>query len=75
MLVPQLSGAGGVPFDATLLLGRPDQRAPGILFLHGGPHSAYTAGFMHALAFLAGLGYNLVVPNYRCRTTLQLVSI
>jgi acylaminoacyl-peptidase len=55
-----------VPFDCTLLLGRPGQKAPGILFLHGGPHTAYAAAFVHALAFLAGLGYNLVLPNYRC---------
>lgn len=52
-------------FDATLVLGRPGERAPGILFLHGGPHSAYAASYVHSLAFLASLGYNIVVPNYR----------
>lgn len=59
-------GPDGVAFDATYLLGRPDEKAPGILFLHGGPHSAYPASYLHALAFLASLGYNLVIPNYRC---------
>ncbi len=62
----QFTGADGVPFDATLILSRPGERAPGVLFLHGGPHSAYPAAYLHALAFLANLGYNLVVPNYRC---------
>ena len=63
---PAPKGRGDVPFDATLVLGRPGQKAPGILFLHGGPHTAYSAAYLHALAFLASLGYNLVVPNYRC---------
>ena len=63
---PAPKGKDGVPFDATLVLGRPGQKAPGILFLHGGPHTAYSAAYLHALAFLASLGYNLVVPNYRC---------
>ena len=62
----QFTGADGVPFDATLILGRSKEKAPGVLFLHGGPHSAYPAAYLHALAFLAHLGYNLVVPNYRC---------
>lgn len=66
MHVLQFTGADGVPFDATLVLGRPGEAAPGVLFLHGGPHSAYPAAYLHALAFLASLGYNLVVPNYRC---------
>ena len=64
---PAPKGRGDVPFDATLVLGRPGRKAPGILFLHGGPHTAYSGRLLHALAFLAGLGYNLVVPNYRCR--------
>lgn len=63
--------AGGAPsgacedFDATVVLGRPEEAAPGILFLHGGPHSAYAASYVHSLAFLASLGYNIVIPNYR----------
>lgn len=66
----QFTGTDGVAFDATLILGRPQEKAPGILFLHGGPHTAYPAGYMHSLAFLASLGYNLVVPNYRSVTLL-----
>lgn len=54
-----------VSFDATLVLGRPGKAAPGILFLHGGPHSAYAASYVHSVAFLASLGYNVVIPNYR----------
>ena len=52
-------------FDATVVLGRPGEAAPGILFLHGGPHSAYAASYVHSVAFLASLGYNIVIPNYR----------
>ena len=52
-------------FDATVVLGRPEEAAPGILFLHGGPHSAYAASYVHSVAFLASLGYNIVIPNYR----------
>lgn len=59
-------GAGGyADFDATVVLGRPGEAAPGILFLHGGPHSAYAASYAHSVAFLASLGYNVVIPNYR----------
>ncbi|CAL5219578.1 g1438 [Coccomyxa viridis] len=63
------SDAGGVAhFDATVVLGRPKEAAPGILFLHGGPHSAYAASYVHSVAFLASLGYNVVIPNYRGST-------
>ncbi|KAK9901675.1 hypothetical protein WJX75_007946 [Coccomyxa subellipsoidea] len=64
----EFTGADGVPFDATLVLGRPQEKAPGILYLHGGPHSAYPTTYLHAPAFLASLGYNLIVPNYRGST-------
>jgi hypothetical protein len=63
-LTASISSAA-VPFDATFILGRPQGKAPGILFLHGGPHSAYATSYLHSLAFLASLGYNIVVPNYR----------
>ncbi len=60
------SDAGGFAhFDATVVLGRPKEAAPGILFLHGGPHSAYAASYVHSVAFLSSLGYNVVIPNYR----------
>lgn len=68
MLQLKASGARSgafADFDATLVLGRPQEAAPGILFLHGGPHSAYAASYVHSVAFLASLGYNVVVPNYR----------
>ena len=68
MLQLKASGARSgafADFDATLVLGRPQEAAPGILFLHGGPHSAYAASYVHSVAFLAALGYNVVVPNYR----------
>lgn len=61
-------------FDATLVLGRPGKAAPGILFLHGGPHSAYAASYVHSVAFLASLGYNVVIPNYRWAERLILAS-
>ena len=61
-------------FDATLVLGRPGKAAPGILFLHGGPHSAYAASYVHSVAFLASLGYNVVIPNYRWAERLILTS-
>ncbi len=68
MLQLKASGAdagGCANFDATVVLGRPGEAAPGILFLHGGPHSAYAASYVHSLAFLASLGYNIIIPNYR----------
>ena len=68
--MPQLKASvaesgGFADFDATLVLGCPGEAAPGILFLHGGPHSAYAASYVHSVAFLASLGYNIVIPNYR----------
>ena len=38
---------------------------PGILFLHGGPHTAIPAAFSLLPVFLATLGYAIVMPNYR----------
>ena len=61
----QADAGGCANFDATVVLGRPGEAAPGILFLHGGPHSAYAASYVHSVAFLASLGYNIIIPNYR----------
>jgi dipeptidyl aminopeptidase/acylaminoacyl peptidase len=43
----------------------PSHPAPGILFLHGGPHAAVTDEFTPPLLFLAAAGYAVVLPNYR----------
>jgi len=44
-------------------------KSPCLLFLHGGPHVSVTTDYAFSLAFLAALGYNLVIPNYRGSTS------
>lgn len=42
-----------------------EQRAPIILFPHGGPHTANAPTFMIAPAFFASIGYAVLYVNYR----------
>lgn len=41
---------------------------PGVLLLHGGPHSAVQDAFSGPLIALVAEGYTIVVPNYRGST-------
>lgn len=43
----------------------PDKKYPGILEIHGGPRTAFTAGFFHEMQFLAGKGYFVFFCNPR----------
>ncbi|HEY4026594.1 MAG TPA: prolyl oligopeptidase family serine peptidase, partial [Candidatus Dormibacteraeota bacterium] len=57
---------GGETIDAWALLPpgfREGQRVPTLLYIHGGPHSAYGWSFPLALQILAGAGYAVVLCN------------
>ncbi|CAL1411228.1 unnamed protein product [Linum trigynum] len=41
------------------------QLDPLIVFLHGGPHAVSLSSFSKNIAFLASLGYSLLIVNYR----------
>ncbi len=47
----------------------PTRRYPMVLSIHGGPHAAYGAAFMHEFHMLAGAGYVVVYTNPRGSTT------
>ena len=36
---------------------------PALLFLHGGPHSAYVASYVSSVAYLAALGYVVIIVS------------
>jgi pimeloyl-ACP methyl ester carboxylesterase len=42
-----------------------DSATPGVLFLHGGPHSAVSEAFAGPMLALVAEGYTVVLPNYR----------
>jgi len=47
----------------------PSKRAPLVLEIHGGPHTAYGFGFFHEFHVLAGAGYAVLYTNPRGSTT------
>ncbi|XP_050372077.1 acylamino-acid-releasing enzyme [Argentina anserina] len=56
------------PFEAIFVSSkakRSDSLNPLIVVLHGGPHSVYLTSFSKNLAFLASIGFNLFLVNYR----------
>ena len=54
------------PFEAVLLLNKDRKKsAPTVLFLHGGPHSAFPIVYILSNAYLTALGYNVLQVNYR----------
>lgn len=63
-------------FDGTRIQGwimkppefDPARRYPMVLEIHGGPHTAYGAGFFHEFQLLAGAGYVVVYTNPRGST-------
>ena len=62
----------GKQIQAWLL--RPPHSAPGtklplILYIHGGPHSAYGWTFFHEFQYLAAKGYAVLYPNPRGSTS------
>jgi dipeptidyl aminopeptidase/acylaminoacyl peptidase len=44
------------------------RKYPGILYIHGGPHMAYSATYFHEFQYLAGLGYVVFYCNPRGST-------
>ncbi len=62
-------GAGGFELDGWLI--RPDgagtdnRRHPLILYVHGGPHTAYGDGFFHEFQVLAEAGFGVLYTNPR----------
>ncbi|KAH9617888.1 hypothetical protein KSS87_023515 [Heliosperma pusillum] len=56
------------PFEAIFVSAKTEKNGscnPLIVVLHGGPHSVMTSGFSKSFAFLASIGYNLLIVNYR----------
>jgi dipeptidyl aminopeptidase/acylaminoacyl peptidase len=47
----------------------PSRKYPLVLNIHGGPHAAFGAAFMHEFQVLAGAGYVVVYTNPRGSTT------
>lgn len=39
--------------------------SPTVVILHGGPHSVSVSSYSRSSAFLASLGFNLLIINYR----------
>ncbi|XP_044953945.1 acylamino-acid-releasing enzyme 2-like isoform X1 [Hordeum vulgare subsp. vulgare] len=61
----ELSDGGQLPFEAIFVSCEDGSQKPTVLILHGGPHSASVSSYSKSSAFLASLGFNLLVVNYR----------
>ncbi|EPS67862.1 hypothetical protein M569_06906, partial [Genlisea aurea] len=63
-----LSEGAKLPFEAIYVSSKlkiGNSCAPLIVIIHGGPHSVAVTSFSKSSAFLASLGYNLLIVNYR----------
>ncbi|KAK6161473.1 hypothetical protein DH2020_004854 [Rehmannia glutinosa] len=65
-----LTKGASKPFEAIYVSSKsksrkPDVHDPLIVILHGGPHSVSLSSFSKSSAFLASLGYSLLIVNYR----------
>ncbi|KAL5224477.1 hypothetical protein ABZP36_011116 [Zizania latifolia] len=60
-----LSDGGKLPFEAIFVSCKDSSHKPTILILHGGPHSISVSSYSKTSAFLASLGFNLLIVNYR----------
>lgn len=49
--------------------------APSLLFLHGGPHSAYVASYISSIAYLAALGYVVLIVSRNCHCYCLLITL
>jgi acylaminoacyl-peptidase len=54
-----------LPFEAIFVSCKDSSHKPTILVLHGGPHSVSVSSYSKTSAFLASLGFNLLIVNYR----------
>lgn len=62
-----ISGSGK-PYEAIFVSSKTkktDTCDPLIVILHGGPHSVALSSFSKSQAFLASIGYSLLIVNYR----------
>lgn len=55
----------GETIDAWVLLPKGKGKVPGILYVHGGPKTAFGHAYMHEFQALAGAGYAVVYINPR----------
>ncbi|XP_015697373.1 acylamino-acid-releasing enzyme 2 [Oryza brachyantha] len=60
-----LSDGGKLPFEAIFVSCKDSSHKPTVLVLHGGPHSLSVSSYSKTSAFLASLGFNLLIVNYR----------
>ncbi|KAL6883635.1 hypothetical protein ACP4OV_011049 [Aristida adscensionis] len=60
-----LSDGGKLPFEAIFVSCKDSLHSPTVLILHGGPHSVSVSSYSRSSAFLASLGFNLLIVNYR----------
>ncbi|XP_044410732.1 acylamino-acid-releasing enzyme 2 isoform X3 [Triticum aestivum] len=59
------SACGRLPFEAIFVSCEDSSQKPTVLILHGGPHSTSVSSYSKSSAFLASLGFNLLIVNYR----------
>lgn len=60
-----LSDGGKLPFEAIFVSCKDSSHSPTVVILHGGPHSVSVSSYVKSSAFLASLGFNLLIVNYR----------
>ncbi|XP_066384634.1 acylamino-acid-releasing enzyme 2-like [Miscanthus floridulus] len=60
-----LSDGGKLPFEAIFVSCKDSSHSPTAVILHGGPHSVSVSSYSKSSAFLASLGFNLLIINYR----------
>ncbi|CAM0947847.1 unnamed protein product [Alopecurus aequalis] len=61
----ELSDGGQRPFESIFVSCEDSWQKPTVLILHGGPHSTSVSSYSKSSAFLASLGFNLLIVNYR----------
>uniref|UniRef100_A0A0A9DNG0 Peptidase S9 prolyl oligopeptidase catalytic domain-containing protein n=1 Tax=Arundo donax TaxID=35708 RepID=A0A0A9DNG0_ARUDO len=60
-----ISDGGKLPFEAIFVSSKDSSCSPTVVILHGGPHSVSVSSYSKSSAFLASLGFNLLIVNYR----------
>ena len=70
MVAPEKISYGSGPFTINAYLYRPaglrpGERAPGILYIHGGPTGQFSDQYLPQAQFLARMGYFVLAPNIR----------
>ncbi|XP_062205252.1 acylamino-acid-releasing enzyme 2-like isoform X2 [Phragmites australis] len=60
-----LSDGGKLPFEAIFVSSKDSSHSPTVVILHGGPHSLSVSSYSKSSSFLASLGFNLLIVNYR----------